>query len=50
MSYSFPIGHGDSTKLKLLLILNEIKDFVVYLNKTGHFIAILAIIYYINLV
>ena len=30
LSYSFPICHGDSTQLKHLLTINEIKDFVVY--------------------
>ena len=44
LSYSLPIGHGDSTKLKHVLTINEIKDFVVYLNKIGHFIAILVIL------
>ena len=44
MSYSLGFGHGDSTKLKHLLTINEIKDFVVYLNKTEHFIAILVIL------
>ena len=44
LSYSLPIGHGESIKLEHLLTINEIKDFIVYLNKTGHFIAILVIL------
>ena len=44
LSYSLPIGHGDSTKLKHLLTINEIKNFIVFLNETRHFIAILMVI------
>lgn len=40
LSYSLPLGHGESTKLKHLLTNAEINSFISYLN-TKHYIPIL---------
>ena len=45
LAYTLPLGNIESTKLKHLLTLDEIKNFIKYLNQTKHYIAILIIIF-----
>lgn len=43
LTYTLPLGNCESTKLKHLLTIDEIKSFIKYLNQTKHYIAILIV-------
>lgn len=43
LSYSLPLGHGESTKLKHLLTKEEIRKFIRYLNDNKFYIVILIV-------
>jgi integrase len=45
LRYTLPIGNCEATKLKHLLTINEIKNFIIYLNQTRHYFVIVMLLY-----